>query len=425
MSGYDSSADGNRDRVLILRDSSKGEQEKDELGQFLASVAAVVLETDTDHPEIVTESRTGFFQPKNWHHSTSTKPLNPDLPNLKDQRLSVALIADHQHKFAWSGTSFDEVNFLVGDHPFEQKSTRIVDYNPDHLGQSRSALLSQLVKVTDDHRQEYTAALVLGRSQPADEGGVVAAGYVHALLAHDTPYNGLLDTVFKANPADQEGTGREGTPYGILGVRHDAHFELDDDIHHGRIRFEGTELTGYSEPSGWPLKFKAEMRSDTSTANSHSDNKHENNEWRPFYEATFFVPEIPPPPITDGPGTPVYPPGDPGVPVPGDGTGVVIALPLMDALAPNTPPTDDGFGYLGLAENADGNVQIYVARGGATDWVDLCAQCCDGCGGGTTTFEWGGDGSDGGTTIVDGSSGTGMSAGTGPFFTQIRTILAS
>lgn len=70
MSGYDSSADGNRDRVLILRDSSKGEQEKDELGQFLASVVGVVLETDEEHPELVTESRTGFFQPRNWHHST-------------------------------------------------------------------------------------------------------------------------------------------------------------------------------------------------------------------------------------------------------------------------------------------------------------------------------------------------------------------
>jgi hypothetical protein len=134
MSGYDSSADGNRDRVLILRDSSKGEQEKDELGQFLAAVVGVVLETDEDHPQIVTESRTGFLQPKNWLHSKTKKPLDPALPNLYDERISVALIADHQHKFAWSGTGFDAVNFLVGDHPGEQKSTRIVDYNADNRG---------------------------------------------------------------------------------------------------------------------------------------------------------------------------------------------------------------------------------------------------------------------------------------------------
>jgi hypothetical protein len=214
---------------------------------------------------------------------------------------------------------------------------------------------------------------------------VVVAGYVHALLAHDAPFNGLLDTFWVCNPADQLGAGREGTPYGILGGRHDLHFELDDDIHHGRIRFEGTELTGYSEPKGWPIKLKSEMRSDTSTANSHSDNKHENNEWRPFWEATFFVPEIPYIPITDGPGTPVYPPGDPGVPVPGDGTGVVIALPLMDNDAPNTTGLEDvaNFGYIGLArDSVTGDVNLYLSGGevGAETWTAVAggsAPCCD------------------------------------------------
>lgn len=423
MSGLEGQGSGDHSRQFVLRDFSVGAHEDDELGHYHADVFGFVEEVDDDATGLATKVYGALPQPRNWLRHESTDPILGS-EGLVDRRASVALIADDLHAYEFELDP--EGNPLVNDWDFEQRSTRIVDYNSEDAdGRGRAALLSQLVKVVDDHTQQYAPALVLGRVHPAERGGVVGAGLVYDDAAHG-PFNALLDTFWTTNPEDVFGFGRESTPFGILGMRHDAHVEMEDAEHHGRIRFEPVELDGYSEPAGWPLKFKSELRSDKSTANSYSSNGHEANEWRPFYEATFFVPEIPPPPITDGPGVPVYPPDDPGVPVPGDGTGVTLALPLMDPVAPNTPPTDDGFGYLGLAENADGNVQIYVARGGATGWVDLCEQCCDGCGGGgTTTFELGGDGSDGGTTIVDGSSGTGMSAGTGPFFTQIRTILAS
>lgn len=419
---FGSESSGDHDRVQYFRDASKGHEEDDELGAFLGAAVAVVAETVPDSIRIK-EDRIAHLQPKNWLLSKLSKKLRL---GGDDRRLSVALIADDTHEYSFSQTGLDLANPTIDDWSGDNRSTRILDGTREHDGFARAALLSQLVKVVDDHVQQYAPALVLGPTHPAEDGGTVGAGLVYDDAAHG-PYNGLLESVFTTNPADTNGSGLEGTPFGLLGLRHDAHWELEDGQHHGRIRFEGDELDGYSEPAGWPYKFKASLRHDASVANDNSANKHESGQFRPYYEATFFTPEIPPPPITDGPGVPVYPPDDPGVPVPGGGTGVTLALPLMDPEAPNTPPTDDGFGYLGLAENADGNVQIYVARGGATDWVDLCAQCCDGCGGGTTTFEWGGDGSDGTVTITDGAAvtGTGITWDGGSGFTLDKSYMTS
>lgn len=363
-------------------------------------------------------------EPSNWHLYTSEKPI---AGNLYDKRVAVALVADDYHFPAHSIVAPFGPNQLLNDWSAKQKGTRITDYNGDWNGYRRTALLSQLVKVTDDHLGEYTAALILGRNHACKEGGRYASGYVYDVRKR--PFNGLLDTLLTTNHADKQGAGVDGTPHGILGLRHDAHIEHDNPAYHGRTRFEPTSLDGYREPAGWPYRFKSEMRFDKSVANEHSSNKLETGQWRPFYEAIFFVPETPNDDggggggdDPEGPGVPIPEPGGPGVPVPGGGTGVTLALPLMDPGAPNIPPSDDGFGYIGMATDEDGQIHVYVAQGGDSEWINLCEICCEDCGGATDgPFAFGGDGSDGPVTVVDGASATGMT-GTGPYDLQ-RTLL--
>jgi len=380
VSGFEAEGAGDLTRLLTLRDASRGTDEASELGWLNALVVGIVETADPD-AGIPTKVRSGNLEPRNWHES-ELPPFSPDLPELKDRRYGVSLVADHEHDFPGWALDTDLTSPFLDDWFYDpiaqaiQKSTRIVDYK-DPKG--RTSLLAQLVKVTDDHLGEYTSAIVMGRDVGVHD--IAAAGYVWD-DQHGAPFNGLLDTFWITRHADAQGAGREGTPYGILSERTDAHFDWPNKPEHGRIKFVRTDVSGLQERK--PL-YKAALGFDPSVANQDSELGKESGQWRPIYHCV-DRPERPPPTLTDGPGIapqpdPVpLPPAKAGVlvgldelkrlleneveartPPPGGSTdGLILALPLA-----NTPPlsdglVEDGAGYLAISQSEDGSRALWV-----------------------------------------------------------------
>jgi hypothetical protein len=378
MSGFECEGAGDLTRLLTLRDASRGTDEASELGWLNALVVGIVETADPD-TGIPTKVRSGNLEPRNWHES-ELPPFSPDLPELKDRRYGVSLVADHEHDFPGWALDTDPTSPFLDDWFYDplaqaiQKSTRIVDYK-DPKG--RTSLLAQLVKVIDDHLGEYTSAIVMGRNVGVHE--FAAAGYV---WDNNEDFNGLLDTFWITRHADAQGAGREGTPYGILSERTDAHFDWPNKPEHGRIKFVRTDVSGLQERK--PL-YKAALGFDPSVAGQDSELGKESGQWRPYYHCV-DRPERPPPTITtDGPGIapqppPVpLPPAKPGVlvgldelrrllqneieartPPPGGGDGLILALPLTNAPPLSAGLDEDGSGYLAISQNPDGRRAIWV-----------------------------------------------------------------
>jgi len=393
MSGFQAEGAGDLTRPLILRDASKGTDEPAELGWFNSLIVGVVDVADgaTGMP---TKVRSGFLEPRNWHES-ELAAFSPDLPDLKDRRYAVSLIADHEHDFPKWALDQDTKSPFLDDWFYDQagdriqKSTRIVD-EKDPKG--RTALLAQLVKVIDDHNQQYTPALVMGRD--VGNHDLAAAGYV---WDNQKNFSGLLDTFFETRHSDAYGAGREGTPYGILSERTDAHFDWPGSFEHGRIHFQRIDLS--QVPVGG-IKYKCSLGFDPTVANVDSELGKESGQWRPWYHCVDGPekdPRKPPPPGDPGqppppppeppfPGMPVVP--DPPTPfVPRDdlivglealkkllrqeeatrrpspapeGEGRIIGLPLS-----HNPPLGDGLverdhGYLAISEEPDGGRALWI-----------------------------------------------------------------
>ncbi|HZU96246.1 MAG TPA: hypothetical protein VFF73_06015, partial [Planctomycetota bacterium] len=383
MTGFLAEGAGDLTRLLVLRDASKGTDEPSELGWLNGLVVGIVDLADQD-TGLPTKVRSGLLEPRNWHES-ELKAFSPDLPLLKDRRYGVSLVADHEHDFPGWALDKDPKSPFLDDWFYDagldaiQKSTRIVDYL-DPKG--RTALLAQLVKVTDDHLGEYTAAIVLGRDVGNHE--IAAAGYV---WDNQRDFNGLLDTFWITRHEDTYGRGRENTPYGILSERTDAHFDWPNKAEHGRIKFQRLNIGGL--PLGRP-RYKATLGWDPTVANEDSELGLENGQWRPWYHCV-DKPERPvrppPPPDPSSPGTPPLP-GPPPPPPPArpdliigldelrrllegevesrtpspspDGEGRIISLPLS-----SNPPVNDGVedaasGYLAISAEPDGSRALWL-----------------------------------------------------------------
>src|SRR5262249_54910321 len=133
---------------LIVRDASLGTDAARELGWKNGLVVGIVDEADPDCG-VPTKVRSGLLEPRNWHES-ELAAFSDDLPELKDRRYGVSLIADHEHDFPGWKLDEDEKSPFLDDWFYDpalkaiQKSTRIVD-SLDPKG--RTALLAQLVKV--------------------------------------------------------------------------------------------------------------------------------------------------------------------------------------------------------------------------------------------------------------------------------------
>jgi hypothetical protein len=318
MSGdFAPSGAGDKARAIYLRDNSKsasagggggggggggpggggggGIPEADERGNYQQTVFGFVEEVD--ERGLITRETQVVLQPRNWHLLRGDV-VRPELPEVKDLRADIALIADHQHGFGGWDLDKDEKSPFLDDWFLDdgeiQKSTRIVDYG-DPKG--RTALLAQLVKVTDDHLQQYTTALVLGRE--IGEHKIAAAGYVHD---NDNEFNGLLDTFWTTNHADKDGAGREGTPWGCVGLWHDAHVEFPF-VAHGRFHISREFCDDYEEmpprsaggggsaPSdGEEIElgpqvhyYKSRHMFDHTVKGRDTRNKHEDAQLRPVY----------------------------------------------------------------------------------------------------------------------------------------------
>jgi hypothetical protein len=317
---FQSEGSGEDSRALHLRDASKsnaGIPESSELGSFKSLVVGYV---DTVVNALITAERQARLQPRNWHYSEAPPPL-ANLPNVKDQRASVCLIADHEHDFPGWALDKGEKSPHLDDWFYDaaanaiQKSTRIVDYL-DPKG--RTALLAQLVKVIDDHLGEYTTAIVMGRNVGNHE--VAAAGYV---WDNDKNFNGLLDTFFETRHADAQGAGREGTPYGILSERTDAHFDWPNMPEHGRIKFQRIDLSGVPEGI---VKYKCTLGFDPSVANQDSEIQKESGQWRPWYHCV-DKPERPLRPTAPGP-----------VPIPASAGAVAQPPPTAETVTTRVGP---------------------------------------------------------------------------------------
>ncbi len=393
MTGFLAEGAGDLTRPLLLRDASQGTDEPKELGAFNALVVGIVDLADKDSG-IPTKVRSGFLEPRNWHES-ELAAFSPDLPELKDRRYGVALVSDHEHDFPNWKLDQDAKSPYLDDWFYDkalegvQKSTRIVDYK-DPKG--RTALLAQLVKVTDDHRQQYTAALVMGRDTGNHD--LAAAGYV---WDEGKLYNGLLDTFWITRHQDAYGAGREGTPWGILSERTDAHFDWPGSGEHGRIKFERLDLSKI--PVG-KIKYKCSLGFDPTVANVDSELLKESGQWRPWYHC-IDSPEKdprkppappqdpgkpPPPPEPPSPGMPVVPDPPPPLvphedlivgldelrkllaqdaaartpsPAP-EGEGRIVALPLSHSPPLTDYVLDPTQGYLAISEEQDGSRTLWI-----------------------------------------------------------------
>lgn len=326
---FQSEGSGESGRAIFLTDASKsnaGISEKDELGGFKSLVVGFI---DTVDNGLIAKERQARLQPRNWHYMEGPPPI-AELPNVKDRRAAISLIADHEHDFPGWALDPSEKSALLDDWFYDaaldalQKSTRIVDYK-DPKG--RAALLAQLVKVIDDHNQQYTAALVMGRD--VGNHATAAAGYV---WDNQRNFNGLLDTFWITRHTDAYGAGREQTPFGILSERTDAHFDWPNSAEHGRIKFQRLDLSGV--PVGG-VKYKSSLGWDPTVANEDSELGKENGQWRPWYHCIDSPERDPkrPPPPGDPPYIPPPPPPDPNPPSPG--------MPVPPDPPPVLPPRDD------------------------------------------------------------------------------------
>ena len=440
---------GDSVRPLVLRDSSRGaEGVPAELGRFNGAVVEIVASSEENG--LPDEVRQGNLQPRNWHESETGEALAPELKGVfdrADRRFSVALIADHQHRFeepfftepvtvaptapgatprASGGGSplaqggrgaphaggvdvfldppqpgslpvgiFEEVAAALAQaralgadalaaagvrpaaapkgklrpdpsNPFRNgwsgrnRSTPVVDYRN---GKGRTGLLSQLAQVVDSPDGAYSLGLVLGPDVQAEEDGgdALDAGFLLDAQGHE-PQAGYLSTVFRAsNPADVTGRGVEGTPWGILGIRHDAHFEYEDETH-GRLLLDPSDVSARKEPT-WPIQLKIVLGFDPSRANEDTDNRHESGQWRPIYDALFFVAENP----SDGAITTAPGEDHEGIVCDDGGChGILVTIPLCCEDGPDEGNLiDECFGYIALHEQ-NGHVVPKIAKGGGT-----------------------------------------------------------
>lgn len=232
---------GDLSRLIILRDNSRsaaGVEQDKELGNKKAFIFGFVESVDDNN--LITEEAQGFPQPRNWH--TIEGPGNYEGSEIKQRRVDVSLILDHQTDFAgWQLDARDTSPFL--DDWFEdggevQQSTRLVD-RKDPRG--RTALLSQTLIIKDDHLQQYTSALNLGPE--VGDHFKAAAGYVYD---NDNDFMGRMSDFWTTNNLDKIGNGRENTPYGLVGMRHDAHVEFPG-VAHGRFHIAREFCDDYDE----------------------------------------------------------------------------------------------------------------------------------------------------------------------------------
>ena len=253
----------------------------------------------------------------------------------------------------------DPSNPFRNDWDARNRSTRIVD---GRSPKGRTGLLSQLVRVIDEPSGGYVAGLVLGPDTTAEDpsSDAVAAGLLVDESGHDAQ-GGYLASVFEAtNPADVTGFGPEGTPSGILGIRHDSHFEYEADTH-GRILFDPSDVSSYKSPN-WPLKLKSTLGFDPSRANEDTDNRHESGQWRPHYQALFFVEESP----TDGAITTAPGEDHEGIDCDDGGChGILLAIPLACDTPSEENLIDECFGYIALHEEG-GRVVLKTGKGGGS-----------------------------------------------------------
>lgn len=238
MGGFSASGAGDFSRVIILRDASGGTFEDAELGDFNQGIFGFVERTDDDGLPI--RVLHAHPQPRNWH--ILTKGSAGDVNSVRDRRGDVSLIADHQNEFAGFRLDNDSKSPFLDDWFWDGErvngSTRIVD-SKDPKG--RVGLLSQVIIITDDDRQEFSAALNLGPTVGTHD--VASAGWIHD---GNNIFNGRLSSVFLTNHADKEGEGREATPFGCLEIWHDAHVGFPG-VAHGRMLFGRDDCDDYEE----------------------------------------------------------------------------------------------------------------------------------------------------------------------------------
>jgi hypothetical protein len=369
-------------RALWFVDRSRNsEGEKAELGWGRGLVVGVVDAVDEKTGRI-SQVRQAYLQPRNWHLSEG-EPIFDDFPDLLDRRLSTQLIADSEHDpsgFHMIEPEDNESAPNANDWDFDCKSTRIIDYHdPGH-----TALFSQLVKVIDDGLEQYTAAIKLNRVTGGHEQA--ASGYV---WDESLNQSGLLDTVFILNQADRYGDGRDGTPWGILGIRSDAHFEWTNGEEpdgaggdkHGAIHFSTTDVSGFQEMPLVGARYKAAIFWDPTQKNKNSGLGLETGHWRPAYVIPQICNETPP---NDGP---VGYPGSPAA------DGSMISLqPCTGSAAPPAAAT-----FCSLRTVSSGGTNTLQVSQPDGSWSPV-----SGGGGGASPCHFG-DGSDG-TFTADGSS---------------------
>lgn len=403
MTDFAPSGSSDFSRVLIVRDASSGTSEgPSELGAFNQIIFAIVDAVDEDG--IPTKVRHGQPQPRNFHELVKGTLGSF---GVRDRRIDLALIVDHENDFSGFSLDQDPKSPFHDDWFWDGEkvngSTRIVNMK-DPKG--RTALLSQLLIVKDDPRQEYSLALNLGPEVGNHEKA--AAGFIYD---NEKDFLGQLYTVFTTNPADELGRGRENTPHGILGLKHDMHIEWPG-AQHGRIKFANESCADYLEmppklggggeapsDSGETDEpkvhyYKSKMMFDPTVANEDSGLKHESAQWRPVYHCvdvperkksttiinnefteitnfgdiinnttniTIIVVIFPP-----APGGGAGAGGDPfpHTPPPGGGDGRIICLPYS-----HDPPITDGIehsthGYIGVSFGEDGRPHIWVGDKG-------------------------------------------------------------
>ena len=222
---------------------------------------------------------------------------------------------------------------------------------------------------------------------------------------NENDFNGLLDTFWITRHSDNFGAGREGTHYGILSERTDAHFDWPNSGEHGRIKFQRIDVSDCTE--GTPV-YKCSLGWDKSAANEDSELQHETGQWRPWYHCVDSPEDDDGGGEDDGGGDDEedddgqpLPPGGPGTMGPPEPTGtfepkddVIVGLAELrrliagDAARRLPPPGGAGAGRImgvalshhpplvgGLKDAGRGYLAISVdAKGHRAVWVDRRLQ---------------------------------------------------
>lgn len=239
----------------------------------------------------------------------------------------------------------------------ENRSTRLVDQFPDVKGggdgERGEALLVSAITVVDDAPGLYSAATNIAQSIRAGGGGIPGPGFDDPVTNKselvtgvdqasggarsgtaggggqlaggynfDSQRAGVWWSVFRNNPLDRIATGRRGTEICLTGIRHDSHFEWNEQ--HGRIHFRLLDCSSCPESLG--MKVKGAMEFDTTVANAYSKLGHESVQWRPVISIQQFAP----------PTTKLN--GGTRIPIPGGGSG----KPEDGGLGEDTTSDGDG-----------------------------------------------------------------------------------